>query len=129
MRRLLIALCVSLGLAGCAGQSPVTPETPRESLVATEAAYEFAVLQVKSLIVSGYIKPGSDLARNIRLMIVETRAALDAWHVSPDDPSAAIITQAILRRLQVEVAKMVATKETSNESSGPYWDTVGAYAA
>ncbi len=115
MRRLLIVLAVSLGLSGCfgGGLTPVTPETPRESLVASEAAYEFALLEVKSLILSGYIKPGTQLATNVRLIIVETRAALDAWQLNPDSPNLARAAQAVLNRLQAQVAAMIKTQGAS----------------
>ena len=126
MRRLLIVLLVSLGLSACAGMTPVTPETPRDSLVASAAAYEFAILQVKSLIVSGYIKPKTQLATNVRLLIVETRAALDAWQSSPDSPDLARFAQGVLTRLQVRVASMIATQETRLRPDG--WFTQGALA-
>lgn len=113
MKRFFIVLLVSLGLSACAGLIPVTPETPRESLVASEAAYEFALLEVKSLIVSGFIQPGTQLATNLRLLIVETRVALDAWQLNPDSPNLARSTQAVLQRLQAQVARMIATQQTS----------------
>lgn len=127
MRRLLIVLLVSLGLSACAGMgglAPVTPETPRESLVASEAAYEFALLEVKSLIVSGYIEPGTQLAANVRLLIVETRAALDAWQLNPDSPSLARFAQSVLTRLQAQVAQMIQTQE----ATGYELDFVGSMA-
>lgn len=111
MRRLILALLVSLGMSACAAMTPVTPETPRESLVAAEAAYEFALLEVKSLIVSRYILPGSDRALDVRFMIVETRAALDAWQLTPDNPKAAFAAQAILNALRAEIARMISANE------------------
>jgi len=111
---------VSLGLSACAtgGLSPVAPENPRESLVAAESAYEFALLEIKSLIVSGYIKPGTQMALNVRLLLIETRAALDAWHLSPDSPNLAVAAQAILHALQAEVARMLETQEASEGWGG-----------
>jgi hypothetical protein len=116
IRRLVIVLLVSLGLSACA-TVPVTPETPRETLVSAEAAYEFALLEVRSLIVSGYIKPNTQTATYTRMLIVETREALDAWHVSPDDPSAADIATVILRKLQAQVARMLLTQEAHKGDS------------
>jgi hypothetical protein len=89
---------------------PVTPETPRESLVTAEAAYEFALLEVKSLIKTGIIVPGSDQAWKVKLIIIETRNALDAWQLSPDSPKVADAAGAALRILQAEVARMTATQ-------------------
>lgn len=119
MRRLLLVLLVSLGLSACAGLAPVTPETPRESLVASEAAYEFALLEVKSLIVSRFIVPGTSLAHDVRLLVVETRAALDAWQLNPDSPSLARFTQGVLTRLQAQVARMIATQGASTSFMSP----------
>lgn len=119
MRRLLIVLLLSL-VAGCAGLGtlvPVTPETPRESLVASEAAYTFALLEIKSLIVSGYIKPETPLARTVRLLVIETRAALDAWQLSPDSPDLARFAVGVLTRLQAQVAQMIVTQETRLEKT------------
>ena len=98
----------------------MTPENPRESLVASEAAYEFALLEVKSLIVSGYIIPGTQLAINVKLLIVEARAALDAWQLSPDNPNLAATAQAVLRALQAQVAKMIQAQEVSLEGWGVF---------
>jgi hypothetical protein len=119
VKKLLTILVVSLGLAGCAGTlAPVTPETPRESLVAAEAAYEFAILEVRSLIVSGVIVPRSDLADALALVIIETRAALDAWQANPDNPNFAVAAQRALRALQLEVSRLITTQESSSEGWG-----------
>ena len=114
MKKWLTILVVSLGLAGCAGTlAPVTPETPRESLVAAEAAYEFAMLEVRSLIVSGYIVPQTELSDSVAFIIIETRNALDAWQSNPDNPNLAVAAQSALRALQAEVARMVAAQKTA----------------
>ncbi len=125
MRRLFLVLAVSLGLSGClgAGLSPVTPENPRESLVAAEAAYEFALLEVRSLIATGVIIPKSGLANSIAFGIRETRKALDAWQTNPDNPNLMYVAQAALRQLQAEVARQVATQGASYKA-----DPVGAMA-
>ncbi len=114
MRRLFIVLAVSLGLSGCfgGGLTPVAPETPRESLVVAEAAYEFALLEVRSLIVSGVIIPKSGIANSISFVIKEARSALDAWQTNPDNPNLAVVAQAALRELQAEVARYVVTQES-----------------
>ncbi len=115
MKRLLTILVVSLGLSACAGiggLTPVAPENPRESLVVAEAAYEFALLEVRSLIVSGVIIPKSGIANSISFVIKEARSALDAWQTNPDNPNLAVVAQAALRELQAEVARYVVTQES-----------------
>lgn len=104
----------------------MTPETPRESLVASEAAYEFALLEIKSLIVSGYIEPGTSLSRTVRLLVIETRAALDAWQLSPDSPDLARFAVGVLTRLKAQVSLMITTQETQWRPDG--WFTQGAMA-
>lgn len=97
MRALVLSLV--LLVTACA-QGPVTPETAREKLAAAELTYEGVLLEVKSLVTIGLIKPGSDTAEAISLSITEVRSALDQWQLSPDSPNYLAITTAALLRLQ-----------------------------
>ncbi|MEE8606723.1 MAG: hypothetical protein V3S55_03885 [Nitrospiraceae bacterium] len=112
MIKLFTSLVLIVGLSGClgAGLSPVTPESPREKLVAAEAAYEFALLEVRSLIVNGIIVPKSNLAGTVAFLIIETRKALDVWQTSPDNPNYHLAAITALSGLQAELAKHVVTR-------------------
>lgn len=112
MRQFLIALVVSLGLVGCASTIPVAPETPRERLVSAEAGYEFALLEVRMLIVQGIIIPNSQLANRMGLLIIESRNALDVWQTNPDNPNFLVLGIAALRHFQALIAANIVTQES-----------------
>ena len=101
---------LALVLVGCAG---ITPETPREQLVAAEVTYSLFLDDVRSLATSGIIEPGSSTADTVALFLVEARAALDAWQVNPDDPNMAVFAQKSLERLKLLLLRM------SQQSTGP----------
>lgn len=104
-----------LSLAGCALPGAITPETPREKLVAAEAAYEVVLLQIKSLVNNGLLKPGTSATRALKTVLTESRTALDTWHLNPDDLSFERASQVALGALQRYLATLVATQESSSD--------------
>lgn len=115
MKALLLSLV--LLVAACV-QGPVTPETAREKLAAAELTYEGVLLEVKSLVATGLIKPGSDTAEAVGLGIIEVREALDQWQLSPDSPNYLVIVTAALLRLQQRLLE-ASLQESSAETMGP----------
>lgn len=118
MRRLFVALVVMVGLVGCALPTPITPETPREKLVVAEAAYKVVILQVKSLIDNGIIAPRSGTAYALVTIIKETRFALDAWQLNPDDFELALSGKYAIQALQRYLRTLVSTQESTNVPCG-----------
>lgn len=117
MRRLIVALVVAMSLAGCAGVI-VTPESPREKLVVAEAAYKVVLLQIKSLVVTGVITPGDETAMYLITVLAETRAALDTWHLDPDDLSFAVAAEHALDVLRRYLILFVPTQESTYDPCG-----------
>lgn len=129
MIRMLASLIVMLSLGACGLPGAITPETPREKLVAAEAAYEVVLLQIKSLVNNGLVKPNTDVSRALATVLRESRAALDTWHLNPDDLSFEIASQVALRGLQRYLATLISTQESSYDPSGYNWHPASAYAA
>jgi hypothetical protein len=109
-RNLLVGL-LALVLVACAGTP--TPETPREKLVAAEATYSTLLDDVRSAATSGIIEPGSETAHTVAALLVEARAALDAWQADPDNPNMAVFVQKSLERLKALLLRL------SQESRAP----------
>jgi hypothetical protein len=92
---------VLLGLAACA----VTPETPRERLVAAETTYQAAVATVRDLALAGRIT--QEQAPRVRAAIVAARTSLDLWHANPDGSAAmqaALSSIAVLQSILNQIA-------------------------
>ena len=119
MIRFLTALVVMISLAGCALPGAIPPETTREKLVAAEAAYEVVLLQIKSLVNNGLLKPGTSASRALKVVLTESREALDTWHLNPDDLSFEQASQIALRALQRYLATLVTSQESRYEPSNP----------
>jgi len=115
-----------LSLSGCALTGAITP---REKLVAAEAAYEVILLQIKSLVNNGLLEPGTSATRILKIVLTESREALDTWHLNPDDLSFEIAGQAALRTLQRYLITLIPTQEIRNEPGYPNRYPVGAYPA
>lgn len=122
MRALVLSLVLFV-TAACA-QAPVTLETAREKLAAAELTYQGVLLEVKSLVTTGLIKPGSDTAEAVGLSIIEVRAALDQWQLSPDSPNYLAIATAALLRLQQHLLEASlqesGIKPGTLDSNGPF---------
>lgn len=129
MRRLFAALFVVFSLGACTLPGGIAPETPREKLLVAETTYQVVLLQVKSLVANGIVKPGSSVATSLIQVLNETRFALDAWQYSPDDPSLATAGQYAIRALQRLLVTLVPTTETLNDSCGDTRYPACAYAA
>ena len=101
LSNLLVGL-VMLAVGACAGIGPIpSPETSREKLAAAEISYGALLDQVGSLTAAGLIERGSSTADTVAVLLVETRAALDAWQTAPDDPSLAQFGLATISRLKL----------------------------
>lgn len=129
MRRILASLVVMLSLAGCALPGVITPETPREKLVAAEAAYEVVLFQIKSLVVNGLITPGDRMAMRLITILDETRAALDAWQDNPDDLSLSVAAKHALVALRGYLLLFIPTQESNYEPCGHPWNSACVYLA
>lgn len=129
MRRILASLVVMLSLAGCALPGVITPETPREKLVVAEAAYEVVLLQIKSLINNGIIRPRTGVSGALATFVKESRSALDAWHTDPDDLSFERATRVALASLQRYLTTLIPTQESSYEPGYSYRHPARAFAA
>lgn len=97
MRRIFAAFVVLLLVVPAAGCS-ITPETPREKLLAAESAYQAALQSVPQIVATGQLD-AADKSR-LRLAITAARASLDAWHRSPDLNDSGAAALAALRALQ-----------------------------
>jgi len=97
MRKFLTPFLV-IFLVGCSGV--VVPESPRESLTATETAYQAALGVANDFIAQGLITQGDDNAQILVSAILTARAALDAWHLIPDSTDRMTVAIASLRVLQ-----------------------------
>jgi len=99
MRKAIASFLLVFFVAGCVGTEAV-PQTPRERLVAAEATYQAALGTANDFVVQGLIVKGSENAIMLGSAIITARAALDAWHVVPDNQDRMITAISALKVLQ-----------------------------
>lgn len=99
MRAILapFALIFLLLLPGCL--TTPAPETSREKLVAAETAFQTALKTVRSIDKAGRLKPDDTI--RLATAIRAARAALDAWHESPDLTDSGTAALSALRALRL----------------------------
>ena len=105
MRHVLILL-FCIGFTAC-GSVP-TPETSREKYAAAEATYKAVVTTIDQLATARIIRNGTPTAQTVASSLKITRAALDAWGVSPESvprQQAALVALQALQRQLVELQR------------------------
>jgi len=85
MKRLFAPLLLIFTLTGC-GTAAVMPQTGPERLRVAIAAYESLELTIQDGVLQGHIK--GQQAVEVKTAKNAAKAALDAWVLLPNDPSA-----------------------------------------
>lgn len=96
----LIAPFLLVFIVGCSTLGIVSPETPRERLVAAELTYEAVLTSVRDLVVAGTIVKNTDTGDQIANAIVAARTALDVWQLTPDNRDNMTLALTTLQTLQ-----------------------------
>ena len=102
MRKLLILPFV-LFVVACGTTKDLTS---RDALAVAESQYQAATVALKVLTDRGFIK--GQVARDVKRAVLATRAALDAWHLTPDNvdvKSIALATLDNLRTMEAGVSR------------------------
>lgn len=116
MRTYILAPFVALLLVVGGCSSVPAPETPRERIVAAEAAYQAALATIGDMIDQGTIR--KEHVPDIKAAIITARAALNAWQDAPDSRSHMTTALAAIRTLQEVLNSIAATAEPEAEPKG-----------